>query len=168
MSSKDFAMGAAEVYAANGIRVWMPDPSCGRLLSTPELSFAIRSLSAHAGLNVSASHNHPDDNGAKVYNEKGSQEIPPTDEILARIVEATTGARSMPFAEAVEKGLVRWIPPEVHEEYLRVNVGVSRDGRARSARIVFTPLHGAGSGSAGEALKKAGFSVEIYPEQATP
>jgi len=168
MSSKDFAMGAAEVYAANGIRVWMPDPSSGRLLSTPELSFSIRSLSAHAGLNVSASHNHPDDNGAKVYNEKGSQEIPPTDEVLARIVEATTAARSVPFAEAVQRGLVRWIPGDVHEEYLRVNADVSRDRSARSARIVFTPLHGAGWGSAGEALERAGFSVEIYPEQASP
>ena len=168
MSSKDFAVGAAEVYAANGIRVWMPDPAHGRLLSTPELSFAIRSLSAHAGLNVSASHNHPDDNGAKVYNEKGSQEIPPTDEVLARIVEATSAARSMPFSEAVRQGLVRWVPPEIHEAYLNINVDVSRDRRARSARVVFTPLHGAGAGSAGEALKAAGFQVEIYPEQATP
>ena len=168
MSSKDFAMRAAEVYAANGLRVWMPDPASGRLLSTPELSFSIRSLAAHAGLNVSASHNHPDDNGAKVYNEKGSQEIPPTDEVLARIVEATTAARSMPFAEAVRTGLVRWIPPEIHEAYLRVNVEVSRDRKARSARIVFTPLHGAGAGSAGEALTRAGFSVEIPPEQASP
>src|SRR5690606_9813873 len=62
ISSRDFARIAAEVYAANGIRVWFPSPERAAYMSTPELSFTIRHLGAHGGLNVSASHNHPDDN----------------------------------------------------------------------------------------------------------
>ncbi len=168
LTSKDFARIAASVYAANGIRVWMPDPDKDRYISTPELSFAIRFQKAHGGLNISASHNHPDDNGAKIYNDKGSQEIPPLDEELARIVEATTSARTLPFAEAVAKNIVRWLPPEVSNAYLETNARVSRDPRRRSARVVFTPLHGTGFQSAGAALLRAGFEVELFANQAKP
>ena len=71
MSSADFAAEAAGVYAANGIRVLILDPRGGDYMSTPELSLAIRNNKAHGGLNVSASHNHPDDNGGKFYNRHG-------------------------------------------------------------------------------------------------
>jgi phosphoglucomutase/phosphomannomutase len=175
LSSRDFARIAAEVYAANGIRVWMPPAGTGgaaggetRYISTPELSFAIRHLRAHGGLNISASHNHPDDNGAKIYNDRGSQEIPPTDERLARIVEATTSARRLPFDEAAQKGLICLLPAEVSKSYLATNAAVSRHPRARSARVVFTPLHGTGYSSAGASLEQAGFRVDLYPDQATP
>ncbi|MBI4602251.1 MAG: phospho-sugar mutase [Planctomycetes bacterium] len=178
LSSMDFARIAAQVYAANGIRVWMPRPastgsgSSGaekpRYISTPELSFAIRLLKAQGGLNVSASHNHPDDNGAKIYNALGSQEIPPVDEELAKIVEATRAARFIPFGEAVAKGLVRWLPPEVSDAYVETNAKVSRNPAARSARVVFTPLHGTGLDSAGAALRRAGFEVEAFPDQSAP
>ncbi len=168
MTSRDFARIAASVYAANGIRVWMPDPARDGYISTPELSFAIRFLEAQGGLNISASHNHPDDNGAKIYNEKGSQEIPPVDEALAKIVEATFAARSMLFEEGVEKGIILWLPPEVSDAYLETNANVSRDRGARSARVVFTPLHGTGYLSAGASLRRAGFQVELFPDQATP
>ena len=78
LCSRDFARFAAEVYAANGVEVHLPDPEGKWILSTPELSYAIRALDAHGGLNVSASHNHPDDNGGKFYDEKGGQEYLPT------------------------------------------------------------------------------------------
>ena len=64
-TSRDFAESAATVYAANGVRVFMLERGSKRWISTPELSFAIRFCGATGGLNVSASHNHPDDNGAK-------------------------------------------------------------------------------------------------------
>jgi len=168
ITSRDFARIAASVYAANGVRVWMPDPRENRFLSTPELSFAIRFLGAQGGLNVSASHNHPDDNGAKIYTDKGSQEIPPVDEELAKIVEATREARSIDFDEACSRGLIRWLPSEVTEAYLEANTAVSRNPSARSARVVFTPLHGTGLSSTGQALIRSGFQVEVYPAQAEP
>ena len=63
LSSKDFAHYAAGVYAANGIHVSILPTESPRYLATPELSFAIRFLCAQGGLNISASHNPPDDNG---------------------------------------------------------------------------------------------------------
>jgi phosphoglucomutase len=165
-TSRDFARTAAQVYAANGIRVWFPDPGSQSYVSTPELSFAIRHLGAQGGLNISASHNHPDDNGAKIYNHRGSQEIPPLDEEMARIVEAIQSARSMSWDEAVAAGRIRWIPPEVHESYISTNVAAGLDPAARSARVVFTPLHGTGWSSVGATLERAGFDVRCFPGQA--
>lgn len=168
VTSKDFACTAASVYAANSIQVWMPDVGEDRYTSTPELSFAIRRLEAQGGLNLSASHNHPDDNGAKIYNEWGSQEVPPVDEQLATMVAGVDRANTMAFEEAVDKGLVRWLPADVHEAYVEMNVNVGLNPDARSARVVFSPLHGTGYHSAGAALNRAGFQVELYPAQATP
>lgn len=168
MSSRDFARLAAEVYAANGVRAWFPDPQRPAYVSTPELSFTIRFLGAQGGLNISASHNHPDDNGAKIYNAWGAQEIPPLDEDMARIVESIRAAKTLEWKEAEASGLLRWIPPDAYEAYIQTNVAVSRRSDQRSARVVFTPLHGTGWSSVGVTLERAGFEVECYPGQAEP
>ena len=68
LTSRDFAEIAAGVYAANGVHTVLLAPGSDTFISTPELSFAIRHLGADAGLNISASHNPPDDNGGKFYN----------------------------------------------------------------------------------------------------
>lgn len=168
ITSRDFARIAARVYAANGIGVWFPPPDSTRFLSTPELSFTIRFLEARGGLNVSASHNHPDDNGAKIYNAHGSQEIPPLDQEIAEIVDATDSAQTTGWEEAVRDGQIRWIPPETHDAYIEANLQASLDPEARSARIAFTPLHGTGGDSVGTTLKRAGFELHTVPSQETP
>ena len=65
------------VYVANGIHAFTLPPDSPRYYATPELSFVIRHLQAHGGLNISASHNPPDDNGGKFYDERGGQPVPP-------------------------------------------------------------------------------------------
>ncbi len=164
-TSRDFARAAAEVYAANGVRVFFPGDG---FLSTPELSLAIRRLGATAGLNISASHNHPDDNGGKFYDASGAQHVPPHDEELARLVDAVTGIRRTPFEEARASGLIVPIPPEQHRAYVDLNVAQSLDPEARSARVVFTPLHGTGGNTVAAVLEAAGFAVETVPEEALP
>ena len=68
MTSRMLARIACEIYAGNGFDVYLAGLNSDlEYLSTPELSFAIRSLGALAGMNVSASHNHPDDNGFKFF-----------------------------------------------------------------------------------------------------
>ena len=59
------------------------------------------------GLNVSASHNHPDDNGGKFYNDRGGQEIPPYDEQMVKIVETISDIESMSYGDALASGLVQ-------------------------------------------------------------
>jgi phosphoglucomutase len=174
LSSRDLARMSAEVYAANGIRAIVVGPladeeggaeATERFFSTPELSFLIRELGAVGGLNVSASHNHPDDNGGKFYNREGGQEIPPHDELLLNAVEAVAEIRSMPYAEARRRGLIRFAPPALHERYLAVNTALCPTA-SRSARIAYTPLCGTGMTTVHEALGRLGFEVAIVPEQA--
>ncbi len=165
LSSRDFARIAAEVYAAMGVRVFFPEQG---YVSTPELSFAIRRLGATAGLNISASHNHPDDNGGKFYNAHGAQHVPPRDEDLAALVDAVREIRRMPFDEARSAGWIAPIPADQHKAYVDLNVGQSLAPRARRARIVFTPLNGTGGSTVGAVLAAAGFHVESVPEEAEP
>jgi phosphoglucomutase len=164
MRSRDFARLAAGVYAANGIEVWTVAGD-DLLLSTPELSFAIRRLGAAGGLNVSASHNHPDDNGAKFYTEYGGQPVAPHDEEMADAVAAVRTVRSQPFEEAVRSGRVRWWSDEDHEAYLEASLQRSIVPEARDAFIAYTPLNGTGRRTVYDVLCKAGFRVSLVPGQ---
>ena len=83
------------MYAANGVQVYTLPPDSPRYYATPELSFAIRQLGAHGGLNVSASHNPPDDNGGKFYDERGAQPVPPDDQIMSDLVDQVATIRTM-------------------------------------------------------------------------
>ena len=167
MTSRDFARVAAGVYTANGVRVWMLPEAATTYLSTPELSFAIRYLQAKAGLNISASHNHPDDNGGKFYNDRGGQEVPPQDEAMVRQVERVQQVEVPDFAAAKASGLIAWIDRDVHEAYIALNVEQALVPEARQARVVFTPLHGTSDTTVGEVLQRTGFDVHIVAEQAS-
>lgn len=166
MTSCDFAQAAAGVYTANGAHVYMLPEDSTTYMSTPELSFAIRYLKTTAGLNISASHNHPDDNGGKFYNDRGGQEVPPQDEAMVRQVERIEHVEMPDFAAAKATGLVAWISPEVHEAYVALNVEQSLHPTARQARVVFTPLHGTGDTTVSAVLQQAGFQVDLVAAQA--
>ncbi len=164
LSSRDFAEIAAGVYAANGVVTTMLPPGSTDFLSTPELSFAIRHLGADAGLNVSASHNPPDDNGGKFYTRLGGQEVPPDDEAMGRCVEAVQQVRAIPYATARERGLVSDYERSCHDAYIQTNVETSLLS-SRSARVVFTGLHGTGDTSVVETLVALGYRVDEEPTQ---
>ena len=168
MTSRDFARVAAGVYAAHGIAVHMLPEDAETYVSTPELSYTVRALGAIAGLNISASHNHPDDNGGKFYNAQGAQDVPPDDETMANKVADITRVEALDFAAAKASGLLSPLPPRVHEAYVALNVAQSLQPAARRARIVFTPLHGTADSTVGTVLRRAGFEVETVAEQATP
>src|SRR5260370_39979203 len=101
MSSKVLAQHAAGVYVANGIHAHILPADSKHYLATPELSFTIRYLKAHGGLNVSASHNPPDDNGGKFYHERGGQPVPPDDQSMADLVEQVKVTKRFPRAETL-------------------------------------------------------------------
>jgi len=164
MTSVDLARSAAAIYVANGFEVHMLPVDSKRYLATPELSFLIRRLGAQGGLNVSASHNHPDDNGGKFYTEHGAQEVPPFDEQMVKHVERVEQVVSMPWEDALATGRVHFLTEADHEAYLQSSSAVLR-GSERGARIVFTNLHGVGDQSVGEALEAAGFEVHYVASQ---
>lgn len=167
LTSKDLAHEAISVYAAFGIKSFIIPDNSNTLMSTPELSFFIRYLKADAGLNISASHNHPDDNGGKFYNSLGGQEIPPYDEKMSQFVEAVKEIKSIRYEEAISKGLVYFLTDYDRKAYINKNLSLSLSKGARSAKIVFTPLHGTGSSTVGKVLEEAGFNVIPVSEQYT-
>ncbi len=166
LSSRDFARIAAEVYTANNVQVLMADPAGDWIVSTPEMSHAIQMTKADGGLNISASHNHPDDNGGKFYDEMGGQEIPPNDERFSLLVEEVQNAPRLDFEQARSEEKITFLDPrEVHDSYMNHILSLSLRPQARTARIVMTNLHGAGDTNAGDVLERAGFEVHYVESQ---
>ncbi len=153
------ATAAAEVYAANGIKVYMFE----RERSTPELSYAIRHLNAISGDMFSASHNLPTDNGKKVYDRYGGQLIPPEDQTL---VDEVTGnvreIKMMDFEKARAGGLVEFVGGEVDKAYYEAVRQVSLSDE-RDIKIVYSPMHGTGLTSVYPILKMLDFDVTLDP-----
>jgi phosphoglucomutase/phosphomannomutase len=161
LDGKQLAIAAAEVYAANQIKVHLFETA----RSTPELSFAIRHLGAVSGDMFSASHNLPTDNGKKIYDAFGGQLIPPHDQALVEeVTENVRKIRRMAFEKACERGLVAMIGQEVDDAYLEAVCGVSLSPQ-RNVRVLFSPLHGTGLTTVYPVLKRLG--VDIHQDPAT-
>jgi phosphoglucomutase/phosphomannomutase len=170
LSSKSLAHHAAGVYAANGIDIWVLPPDSRHYLATPELSFTIRYHNAHGGLNLSASHNPPDDNGGKFYDERGGQPVPPEDQIMADLVDQVTTIRSLSWPEAQRTGKVHFLDTAPHKAYIELcrKQSLIPPPKTDDFKVVFTPLHGVGSMTSMEILLEQGFRVFPVEEQMTP
>lgn len=170
LTSRAFCQHAAGVYAANGIHSHILPPDSKRYVSTPELSFTIRYLKAHGGLNMTASHNPPDDNGSKFYDERGAQPVPPEDQLMSEFVDRAESIKHVPFADAVKSGKVHYLDEAAHRAYIELcrKQSLVPPPRSGELRVVFTPLHGVGGMCAGETLEAAGFKYIRVPEQDEP
>jgi phosphoglucomutase len=171
-SSRSLALLACQLYAVYGFETYLTAPKDhDAFMPTPELSYAIRALHAAGGLNVSASHNHPDDNGFKVYTPTGGQYCPPDDSTLSRAVEQVELDPQIEELVARHVGAAAEIPADVHRRY--IDMYVSRDAAicASSAPvrggvpIVYTPLCGTGLANVGETLTGAGYQLHTPPDQ---
>ncbi|MFD3682821.1 phospho-sugar mutase [Streptomyces sp. NPDC058613] len=159
--SADFARDTAAVMTGAGLRAAvLPRP-----LPTPVLAYAIRHLGAVAGVEVTASHNPPRDNGYKVYLGDGSQIVSPADvEIAAEIARVDTLA-SVPRPESGWEDL----GDEVLDAYLARTDAVLTPGSARGVRTVYTAMHGVGKDVVLAAFARAGFPEPVLvAEQAEP
>ena len=159
-NSCEFAKVCAGVLAGAGIKVYIFDD----LRPTPELSFAVRALDAMAGINITASHNPKEYNGYKAYWEDGAQISPEQAKIvsaeLAKFdVLDTTGI--MNFDEGVASGIITVLGEDFDEKYLRavlataINPGAVKEV-ADELKVVYTPLHGAGTKLVPEICKRIG------------
>ncbi|MFJ6568106.1 phospho-sugar mutase [Streptomyces sp. NPDC091292] len=159
--SADFARDTAAVMVGAGLRAAvLPRP-----LPTPVLAFAIRHLGAVAGVEVTASHNPPRDNGYKVYLGDGSQIVPPADAEIAAEIDAVRALADVPRPEAGWETL----GDEVLDAYLARTDEVLAAGSPRTARTVYTAMHGVGTGTLLAAFARAGFPEPVLvPEQAEP
>lgn len=160
LNCEDLAKAAAEVYAANGIKIYIFDAA----RTTPELSFAIRHLHCVGGDMFSASHNPPEHNGKKVYDKFGGQLIPPEDEALVEeVTQNVSEIKTIDFAEAQQKQLIQVIGKAVDDAYIQAVADLSLSAD-RNINIVYTPLHGCGGTSIIHVLEKLGFTVTSDPK----
>ncbi|MEU3916797.1 phospho-sugar mutase [Streptomyces sp. NPDC029004] len=159
--SVDFARDTAAVMVGAGLRAAvLPRP-----LPTPVLAFAIRKLGAVAGVEVTASHNPPRDNGYKVYLGDGSQIVPPADAEIAAEIAAVASLDDVPRAESGWETL----GDEVLDAYLARTDAVLTPGSPRTARVVYTAMHGVGKDVLTAAFARAGFAEPVLvQEQAEP
>lgn len=135
--------------------------------STPFLSFAIREVKAHAGVNITASHNPPHDNGYKAYFGDGGQVVPPH---AARIIEEVNAValEEVPAYLDIQLDKVVTLPDSLEESYLEVledNLLDIELIEKAPPSVVFTPNHGTGQVSILPALKNLGVTVHPVPEQ---
>ncbi len=170
LTSRNFCEYAAGVYAANGIQSHILPPDTKRYVSTPELSFTIRHSGAQGGLNMTASHNPPDDNGSKFYNERGAQPVPPEDQIMSELVDRVAAIKHLPWADAVKSGKVLFLDDTPHAAYIDLcrKTSLIAPPKNDELRVVYTPLQGVGGGCAGETLIAAGFKLTLVKEQNKP
>ncbi|MEW2303742.1 phospho-sugar mutase [Streptomyces sp. NPDC006655] len=159
--SADFARDTAAVMTGAGLKaVVLPRP-----LPTPVLAFAIRHLGAVAGVEVTASHNPPRDNGYKVYLGDGSQIVPPADAEIAAEIQAITSLHEVPRPDTGWETL----DDTVLEAYLARTDAVLSPGSPRTARTVYTAMHGVGKDTLLAAFARAGFPTPaLVAEQADP
>jgi len=162
-----FARTTADVFTANGIRVYF----FTELRPTPELSFAIRHFGCQSGVVVTASHNPREYNGYKAYWNDGAQMVSPHDRNTIAEVEKITGPDQVKMQGNPD--LLVPVLKEVDEAYLEqilgnsVNPGVIR--RQKDLRIVYSSLHGTGITLVPSVLQRLGFeNVQVVEEQATP
>ena len=163
-NSKTFAKVVADVFAANGIKVFL----FSDLRPTPELSFTVRQLQCQAGIVLTASHNPPEYNGYKVYWQDGGQTVPPEDGDIMKAIE-TIDFKDIKFN--ADESLIHYIDKDLDNAFAEasikhVNFGVPEKDKLK---IVFTSLHGTSITMVPEVLKRAGYSnLHIVEEQATP
>ena len=172
-NSREFAITAARVLAGVGIKVYIFD----ELRPTPELSFAVINLGAIAGINITASHNPKEYNGYKAYWEDGAQ-ISPEQAVIVSAERAkfdvldTDGLAD--FDECVKDGRIIVLSDEFDEIYLDavVNTAVSVKSISDVAddfKVVYTPLHGAGTRLVPMVFKRVGLKhLYTVPEQMKP
>ncbi|MBR6316261.1 MAG: phospho-sugar mutase [Lachnospiraceae bacterium] len=171
--SPEFSMEAALCLAANGIHAYLFDA----LRPTPELSYAVRTLHAAAGIMVTASHNPPEYNGYKVYWEDGAQITAPRDKEIIDCVRAVTDfhtVRTMSEEQAREQGLLTIIGKDLDDGFIAelkkqiIHPEIIQE-MAKKLKIVYTPLHGTGLVPVKRILSELGFeNVYVVPQQEKP
>jgi phosphoglucomutase len=170
IKSDVFAKVAAEVFAANGIYVYI----YSELMPTPALSFAVRYLDCSGGIVITASHNPSKYNGYKVYGNDGCQIT--TDAAVSILSEIEMlnifkDVKKISFEKALEQGKITYISEQVVKEYLNAvsSQSLCRDDIDRGVSIVYTPLNGSGLKCVTRILKENGFTnISVVKEQEKP
>lgn len=172
IKSDIFAKVACEVFAGNGIQVYVYD----EIMPTPCLSFAVRSLHCAAGIMITASHNPSQYNGYKVYGDDGCQiTTKAAKDILQKIddLDIFEDINRMDYETALEIGRIQYIPDEVVTEYIeevkRQTVLSQDDQVDKNVSVIYSPLNGTGLKPIFRTLYESGYTnITVVKEQEQP
>ena len=166
-NARFFAETTAQVFAANGIKVYLFEA----LRPTPELSFAIRTLGAKAGVVCTASHNPKEYNGYKAYWNDGGQLVPPHDKNVITEVEAIQSIDDVKWEGGAAN--IELIGTSMDDAYTKMlqtlSVYPEVIAKQQDLKIVYTPIHGTGITLVPKVLAAYGFTnVHVVEEQSIP
>lgn len=171
IKSDVFAKAAAEVLAANGIKVRIYK----ELMPVPALSFATRYYQCNAGIMITASHNPAKYNGYKAYGPDGCQMTDEAADVVYAEIQKTdilTGAKIISFEEGMEQGLIEYVGQDCYEAlYQAIESRSVRPGLCKTAglKLVYSPLNGSGLVPVLRVLHDIGIEdITIVPEQEKP
>ncbi|MCQ3035704.1 MAG: phospho-sugar mutase [Bacilli bacterium] len=160
--SRVFAFEAANVLSTNGIAVHIYN----QLEPTPVLSFTTRYLKCDAGIVITASHNPREYNGYKVYGPDGCQI---TNELADKILAEINALDIFKDVKTGDTSRVNLVSDDVLNAYIESTLKRSLFKGERVAKIIYTPLHGAGLVPVTTALAKDGFNnVSVVEAQREP
>ena len=164
--SREFCLETAGVLAANGIKSYIFDS----LRPTPELSFAVRELGAFGGVMITASHNPPEYNGYKLYDERGCQLIPAMSEAVLGFIKKVVDPLNIVSLSLDEAGdLVEMLGSDIDEKYYSAVMSISINKvNTRALKMVYSPQHGTGNIPVREVLGRLGYEVIPVEEQCFP
>ena len=171
IKSNLFAKTAAEVLAANGIKVRI----YSALMPVPALSFATRYYNCNAGIMVTASHNPAKYNGYKAYGPDGCQMTDEAADIVYAEIQKTdilTGAKLISFEDGMAQGLIEYVGDDcINALYAAIEARSIRPGICKTAglKLVYSPLNGSGLVPVTHVLGDIGITdITIVPEQKDP
>ncbi len=169
--SENFARVAASVMAASGIKAYIYK----ELMPTPCLSFAVRELKCAAGIMVTASHNPPEYNGYKVYNEEGCQiTSKAANDIVTEIkkVDIFKGVDVVTFEKGISDGLISYISETIYDKFIEHVLSQSHlfgEKIDKNVSIIYSPLNGTGLKPVVRVLTESGYdNIFVVPEQEKP
>lgn len=165
-NSRLFAEESARVLATMGIKVLLFD----KITPTPELSFAVRELKATGGIVITASHNPPNYNGYKIYDEFGCQLVPDlADIVIDEIAKAPDAFQIVveSFNSLKQKGFIEIIDDRIDTAYLNKvkSIRVHKELNKENFLVVFTSLHGTSSLLGQRLLQETGYRYIPVVEQ---
>ncbi len=163
--SLEFAKDSASVLASFGVKVYL----FAKITPTPELSFAIRHLKAQGGIVITASHNPPQYNGYKVYDDTGCQLVPALVEDLTIFIKTAPDMfliEPKSWDELLRNKMIEYVDSSLDEEYLkRILTLAVHPQLTKQVSVIYTPLHGTGGHIATQILQKTGYPFQVVASQ---
>lgn len=164
--SAELSKETAGVLAANGIKAFLFDS----LRPTPELSFAVREMGAFGGVMITASHNPPEYNGYKLYDERGCQLIPSMIDEVVKYVDAIEDPLKIKSSTLEQAGgFVEKIDASIDEKYYAAVMSIELNPDIeKNIKVIYSPQHGTGNIPVREVLGRLGYNVIPVLEQCEP